>query len=46
MCASPAYLARHGTPEKPSDLANHFAVASSAVAPAVEWKFTEGTVIV
>ncbi|MDP3589184.1 MAG: LysR family transcriptional regulator [Methylobacter sp.] len=45
VCASPAYLARHGAPEKPSDLANHLVVAASAVSPAIEWKFAEGLVV-
>ena len=45
VCASPAYLAKHGAPEKPSDLANHLAAASSAGSPAMEWKFAEGLVV-
>jgi len=45
VCASPAYLAKHGAPEKPADLANHFVVAASAVSPAIEWKFAEGLVV-
>ncbi|MGR9012739.1 MAG: LysR family transcriptional regulator, partial [Gammaproteobacteria bacterium] len=45
VCASPAYLAEHGTPDRPSDLANHLVVASSAVSPAIEWKFAEGRVV-
>lgn len=45
VCASPAYLAKHGAPEKPSDLANHLVVAASAVSPAIEWKFAEGLVV-
>jgi DNA-binding transcriptional LysR family regulator len=45
VCASPAYLAKHGAPEKPSDLANHLVVAASAVSPAMEWKFAEGLVV-
>lgn len=45
VCASPAYLAKHGTPEKPSDLANHLVVASSAASPAMEWKFAEGLAV-
>jgi DNA-binding transcriptional LysR family regulator len=44
VCASPAYLAKHGAPDKPSDLANHLVVAASAVSPAIEWKFAEGLV--
>lgn len=45
VCASPAYLAKHGAPEKPLDLANHLVVAASAVSPAIEWKFAEGLVV-
>lgn len=45
VCASPTYLAKHGTPEKPSDLANHLVVASSAASPAMEWKFAEGLAV-
>lgn len=45
VCASPAYLAKHGAPDKPGDLANHLVVASSAVSPAMEWKFAEGQVV-
>ncbi|TAN67167.1 MAG: LysR family transcriptional regulator [Methylobacter sp.] len=45
VCASPAYLAKHGAPDKPSDLANHLVVAASAVSPAIEWKFAEGLVV-
>ncbi|RYF44323.1 MAG: LysR family transcriptional regulator [Comamonadaceae bacterium] len=39
VCASPAYLARRGTPQKPADLTGHECVAFS---PAVltEWKLT------
>lgn len=45
VCASPDYLAKHGIPEKPSDLANHLVVASSAASPAMEWKFAEGLAV-
>lgn len=45
VCASPDYLAKHGAPDKPADLVNHLAVASSAVSPAMEWKFAEGQVV-
>lgn len=44
VCASPVYLAKNGTPDKPSDLANHLVVAASAVSPVMEWKFAQGIV--
>ncbi|NIE75910.1 LysR family transcriptional regulator [Pantoea sp. Ap-967] len=40
LCASPAYLEKHGTPATPRDLPNHAVIAASGVAPRVEWKFT------
>jgi DNA-binding transcriptional LysR family regulator len=39
VCASPAYLARRGTPQKPSDLSGHECVAFSPAA-LTEWKLT------
>lgn len=39
LCASPAYLATHGTPAHPSDLLEHTIVASSALCPRVDWRF-------
>ena len=45
LCSSPVYLANNGTPDKPSDLADHLVVAASAVSPAVEWKFAQGIVV-
>ncbi|MGE0237324.1 MAG: LysR family transcriptional regulator [Parvibaculaceae bacterium] len=43
-CASPAYLARHGTPRAIADLASHFAVnyASPASGRIEEWEYVEG----
>jgi LysR family transcriptional regulator for bpeEF and oprC len=40
-CASPDYLARHGTPRSPDDLARHNAIAFLALATArpAEWVF-------
>lgn len=42
VCASPAYLSKAGLPKQPSELADHFIVASSAVSPVAEWKFAQG----
>ncbi|MGZ3184611.1 MAG: LysR family transcriptional regulator [Telluria sp.] len=39
VCAAPAYLAEHGTPAHPSDLARHHVVAALGVTPFVEWRF-------
>lgn len=40
LCASPQYLAQHGTPEHPSELADH-AIISYSYRPAKdEWTFT------
>jgi DNA-binding transcriptional LysR family regulator len=39
VCATPDYLARHGTPGKPEDLANHNCVAFRYVQPELEWVF-------
>jgi DNA-binding transcriptional LysR family regulator len=41
LCASPDYLAEHGIPQKPDDLARHHIVAASGVTPSIEWKFGE-----
>jgi DNA-binding transcriptional LysR family regulator len=39
-CASPAYLARHGTPKKPEDLARHNCLTYSYSGQEQEWAFT------
>lgn len=39
LCASPAYLARHGTPALPQDLSQHRLLHSSADARLPEWRF-------
>ena len=38
ICASPAYLAQHGTPQTPAELERHSIVSASSVTPAPEWK--------
>ncbi|MBI3230041.1 MAG: LysR family transcriptional regulator [Burkholderiales bacterium] len=40
LCASPEYLAKHGVPQSPQDLAKHIIIAANTVSPAVEWKFS------
>jgi len=39
VCASPAYLARRGTPTKPSDLTNHACLTLSHVPDSHVWSF-------
>ncbi|AYF88820.1 LysR family transcriptional regulator [Pseudomonas sp. DY-1] len=40
VCASPAYLEKHGTPETPSDLRNHECVTFSGLSPSHAWSFS------
>ncbi|MBH9576253.1 LysR substrate-binding domain-containing protein [Inhella proteolytica] len=43
ICASPEYLARHGTPQGPEDLPQHCVVAAAGSQASVEWKlFKDG----
>lgn len=39
LCASPAYLDKCGTPQRPADLSQHAIISSSAVSPHIEWRF-------
>ncbi|MET0617060.1 MAG: LysR family transcriptional regulator [Luteibacter sp.] len=39
LCAAPAYIAKHGAPERPADLAGHTIVTATGVSPRHEWKF-------
>jgi len=41
VCASPAYLAQHGTPQTPQDLLKHTVISASSISPSVEWKFRQ-----
>jgi DNA-binding transcriptional LysR family regulator len=44
VCASPAYLAAHGVPAHPEDLAGHDAVTFSGLSSTREWSFrVDGT---
>lgn len=40
LCAAPAYLARHGVPRQPEDLAQHRAIFSSNAPVINEWPLT------
>jgi DNA-binding transcriptional LysR family regulator len=42
VCASPAYLAEHGTPQSPGDLAQHACINFEALNAATSWRFPEG----
>lgn len=42
VCASPAYLAMHGTPEKPPDLAGHNCITFEGLAAPATWSFGAG----
>lgn len=42
VCASPAYLKKHGAPEVPADLTRHPVVAATSVSAGAEWTFARG----
>ena len=39
VCASPAYLERHGVPESPEDLAAHSVIHYTGISTLPEWRF-------
>ncbi|GLO12913.1 LysR family transcriptional regulator [Pseudomonas putida] len=39
LCASPDYLARHGVPKHPSDLAGHAVIGTTNLSPRAGWRF-------
>lgn len=41
LCASPAYLAKRGTPERPEDLLEHNCIIYSLLGTPREWRFTD-----
>lgn len=41
LCAAPAYLARHGQPAVPADLARHLCVGYTYSLTGDEWRFTD-----
>jgi DNA-binding transcriptional LysR family regulator len=42
VCASSAYVARHGKPRDPSELAKHRCIAFTALTPTETWTFASG----
>ena len=42
LCASPAYLEKHGMPRHPDDLANHAVIASTGSSTPTEWRLHDG----
>jgi DNA-binding transcriptional LysR family regulator len=42
VCASPAYLARHGVPREPRALAEHRCISFTALTPNETWSFGPG----
>lgn len=42
LVASPAYLARHGTPQQAVDLANHLCLEHAALGPQGLWRMDDG----
>lgn len=43
LVAAPSYLAAHGTPQHPDELAGHTIVSAAGVTPVSEWRFNVGT---
>ena len=41
LCASPAYLKKHGKPRVPEDLQNHVIISANGVTPAPNWRFVD-----
>ncbi|MBF8726851.1 LysR family transcriptional regulator [Pseudomonas fulva] len=39
LCASPEYLARHGVPKHPCDLAEHAVIGTTNLSPRAGWRF-------
>ncbi len=47
VCAAPSYLARHGMPQTPDDLASHATILPNGANNAAEWRFNrDGTPVV
>lgn len=47
VCAAPSYLARHGAPQSPDDLAGHATILPNGANNTAEWRFNcDGTPVV
>jgi DNA-binding transcriptional LysR family regulator len=42
VCASPAYLSKHGSPKSPADLARHSIITATSMSVGSEWTFAKG----
>jgi len=42
LCAAPEYIARHGAPQRPADLAQHNCLSYTYAAARSEWRFVDG----
>lgn len=42
ICGSPDYFERHGTPQRPADLADHRIIAATSAGTSLEWRFGGG----
>lgn len=40
LCASPAYLKKHGKPRVPEDLQSHVIISANGVTPSPNWRFS------
>jgi DNA-binding transcriptional LysR family regulator len=43
VCATPAYFAQHGVPQKPEDLAHHVTIHAAGLFGPPQWRFMTGT---
>lgn len=41
VCAAPEYLAQHGVPQSPDDLANHTVIQTTGISTLPEWRFMQ-----
>lgn len=46
LCASPSYLAKHGTPHSPQELVKHQLITAVAISPTIDWRFEEDGVVI